>query len=290
MNETILGIDIGATNIHFGAVRGDQIIKDWSLPTSADAPKEQIIAEIIQGVEKFENLNFSGIGVGVPGLVDEEQGIIYDLWNIPSWKEVFLKKHLEAHFQKPVRITNDANTFALGEKYFGKGKPYANMVGICLGSGFGTGIIIDHKLYSGTLSSAGELADIPYLDKTIEDYCSGKFFRNEYRMEGFEVYQLAKQNDAGALAIFREYGMHLGKAIKIIFSVLSPQAVFLGGSISKSYSFFETGLQEQIDLFPFKRVTNKLVIEPSETENISILGAAALIKSENKVSQANLTS
>lgn len=277
MSNKIIGIDIGGTKIHIGLVQDSKVIEELIFPTSANASKDQIITEIIQGIKKVSDSNFSGIGIGVPGLVDEDKGIIYDLWNIPSWNEVHLKKHLEDHFKKPVRITNDANTFALGEKKYGKGKAYKNLVGITLGTGFGTGIIINHELYSGTLSSAGELADIPYLDKTIEDYCSGKFFKAHYGKEGREVYELAQKGNSDALKIFEEYGAHLGNAMRIIINVLSPEAIFFGGSVSKSFSFFENSLKKKIDSFPFKRVTKKLIIAPSETYNVSVLGSAALI-------------
>ena len=128
--------------------------------------------------------------------------------------------------------------------------------------------------------SGEELANIPYLDKTIEDYCSGKFFLTKFGFEGRKLHEMAQEGDADALRIFEEYGTHLGNAIKLIINVLSPEAIFLGGSVSKSFSFFESSLKERIDSFPFKRVTNNLIITPSKTFNISILGSAALIKSE----------
>lgn len=280
MSDKILGIDIGATKMHVGLIQHSTVIKELKFSTLAEASKEKILANLIDRIEELCGSDFSGIGIGVPGLVDEEKGIIYDLTNIPSWKEVHLKEHLENHFGKPVKITNDANVFAMGEKIYGKGKSFKNLVGVTLGTGFGTGIIIDHKLYSGTLSSAGELGNIQYLDRTIEDYCSGKFFLSEYGLGGDEVYDLAREQDEGALEMFNEFGFHLGNALKIIMNVLSPEAIFLGGSISKSFEFFEVPLWKTLDSFPFKRVRDQLIIKPSRTSNISLLGAAALIVSE----------
>ena len=288
MSGKKIGIDIGATKTRIGVVAHSQVIKELVIPTSAGAPKEQIIQEIISGVEKLKENEFEGIGIGVPGLVDEEEGIIYDLWNIPSWKEVHLKRRLENHFGKPVSITNDANTFVLGEKAFGKGQEFRNFVGITLGTGFGTGIIIDHKLYSGTLSSAGELADISYLEGTIEDYCSGKFFQNKCNLPGSKIFELAGQGDQKAIQCFNEYGEHLGNAINLIVKILSPQAVFLGGSVSKSFSFFRNSLEQKTGTFPFKKVMDQLVIAPSEMENISILGAAALVGSREPNSKKKI--
>ena len=277
MGEKIIGVDIGATKMHIGVVRDSKVIEETIFPTNAAAAEDEIINELISQIEKISKNDFSGIGIGVPGLIDEEQGIVYDLWNIPSWKEVHLKKKLEDHFKKPVKITNDANMFALGENKFGKGKPYKNMVGVSMGTGFGTGIIINGSIYSGTLSGAGEMADIPYLDKKIEDYCSGKFFLQQYDIEGSRLYERAKEGDPEALRIFEEFGEHVGESLKLILYMLSPQAIFLGGSVSKSFRYFEKSLKEKIESFPFKRITEKLLIAPATTSNVILLGAANLL-------------
>ena len=212
MSNRIVGVDIGATKTRVGVVQDSQVIREADFPTSSTASKQQILDELSSAIKEVAGNDFYGIGIGVPGLVDETNGIIYDLWNIPSWKEVHLKKDLEAYFKKPVRMTNDANIFVLGESVFGKGAAYRNFIGITLGTGFGTGIVIDGKLYSGTLSSAGELGDIPYLDDNIETYCSGKFFREQHGMSGAEVFRLAEEGDPQALEILREFGKHLGNA------------------------------------------------------------------------------
>ncbi|MDX5481361.1 MAG: ROK family protein [Hymenobacteraceae bacterium] len=278
----ILGIDIGATKVHAGVVQDGRLVKEVRFPTSSQAPKEQVISELIQGITPLVDAEVIGIGVGVPGLVDEEKGIVCDVQNIPSWKEVYLKDALESHFNLPVYITNDANSFAAGEKIFGKAKEFRNLVGITLGTGLGTGIIIDDKLYSGTLSSAGELGGVPYLDKTIEDYCSGKFFSNIWGTSGDELYALAKAGDANALTAFEKYGEHVGNAIKLVLYILSPQAIVLGGSISSCYPLFQKGLQKSLAAFPFRSVTAQLTIEISELDNAAILGAAALFQMKNK--------
>ncbi len=280
MKDTVIGIDIGATKIHIAAVNASSVTKDLVIPTSANASEEQIIREIIEGIEKLANHDFIGIGIGVPGLVDEEKGIVYDLWNIPSWKEVYLKDHLEKHFDKPVKVINDANSFALGERKYGIGSRYKNFVGISLGTGYGTGIIINGELYSGTLSGAGELASIAYLDKTIEDYCSGKFFKQHYGEEGAQLYQKAQNQDLEAIKAFSEFGKHLGESIKLLLYILSPEAIILGGSVSKAFQFFEASLKESLDSFPFKRIIEKVEIAPSNISNASILGPAALFDND----------
>lgn len=276
MDNKIVGVDIGATKTRIGVVRNSQVIEEFDFPTSSKASKNQILNELSAGIEEVAGDDFGGIGIGVPGLIDEENGILFDLLNIPSLKEVRLKEYLEQHFNRPVRITNDANIFAIGEKTFGEGKPFKNMVGVTLGTGFGCGIIANDKLYSGAYSSAGELGNISYLDKTIEDYCSGKFFQ-QYGLTGTAAFERAKNGDNEALLLFEKYGEHLGNALKLILNFLSPQAILLGGSISAAFPFFEGSMHTSMSDFPFQKVREQLVIKPTNTSNIALLGAAALI-------------
>ncbi|WP_051286298.1 ROK family protein [Salinimicrobium terrae] len=276
MNKIVVGVDIGGTKTRIGVIQDARVINEAEFPTSSTASKQQILENLTLEIEKMAGSDFSGIGIGVPGLIDEENGVLFDLLNIPALKEVHLKDHLERHFQKPVRITNDANVFAVGEKMFGEGKPFKNLVGVTLGTGFGCGVIIHNKLYSGAFSSAGEFGNLAYLDKTIEDYCSGKFFQ-QHGMTGSTAFDKAKTGNEVALKLFKEYGEHLGNAIKLIVNVLSPQAILLGGSISEAYPFFEKSMQTTMKSFPFKKVREQLVIQPSNIPNIALLGAAALI-------------
>lgn len=276
--EKIIGIDVGATKIHVGVVQNGEIIEETKFPTSAQAPEQQVIEELIDGIAPFIDSDVLGIGIGVPGLIDPELGIVYDLVNIPSWKKVHLKASLEDRFKIPVAVTNDANTFVLGEKIYGKAQKYKNMIGITLGTGLGAGIIINNDLYAGAYSCAGELGGISYLDETIEDYCSGKFFKNKFGIDGKELISLAEKGDDKALDIFSQYGRHLGNAIKQVMFTLSPEAIFLGGSISLCYPYFKTAMHAQIETFPYKLVTKQLVIETSSLPNAAIYGAAALIQ------------
>lgn len=271
-----LGVDIGGTKVQVGVVQNGELIQEVRFETSASASKEQILAELVHNLVPLVTADVAGIGIGVPGLVDEEEGIVHNVQNIPSWRKVHLKQHLASHFDKPVYLTNDANAFAIGEKMYGQGKPYANLVGLTLGTGLGAGIIINHQLYSGTLSSAGEFGMIPYLDKTIEDYCSGKFFGQRTGRVGAEWHTLAQQGDAEALAVYAEFGRHLGQALYIILYAISPEAIFLGGSVSQGYEFFRDSLYESLGAFPFRQVTDRLVVSPSLIGNAAVLGAAAL--------------
>jgi glucokinase len=277
-NQSIIGVDIGGTKIHIGKVENGQITKELRLPTLAMRTENEIVQDIIKGIEQIIDPNTIGIGIGVPGLVDEEKGIVLDLTNIPSWKETHLKSHMESHFKTMVRVTNDANCFAIGEKTYGRGQKYHNLVCLALGTGVGAGIIVNDKLYTGTLSMAGEFGGINYLQHDYEYYCSGKFFTECYGENAKILYDKAISGNVKAIQIFDEYGEHLGNLIKTILLTYAPEAIILGGSISKTLQVFQKAMTESLQSFPYKRTLDRLVIDVSSNEQIAVLGAAALIR------------
>jgi Transcriptional regulator/sugar kinase len=283
--ESVIGVDIGGTKISVGKIADNKLLEELCFSTDAFRPAGMIIEDISQGISQLMDPYVIGIGIGVPGLVDEAEGIAYDLTNIPSWKEVHLKKQIEKIFGKRVCVSNDANCFALGEKMFGRGWKYNNLVGLTLGTGIGAGIIINGKLYAGRLSIAGEFASIPYKDHNYEFYCSGKFFTEIYGITGQDVYERALSGDLKSIKILDEYGTHLGNLIKTILLAVGPEAIVFGGSGAGSFRFFHKAMMDSINEFPFKRITQDLAIEVSQNAKINLLGAAALIYDQSLMSK-----
>jgi glucokinase len=275
-NKTIIGVDLGGTKVSIGKVQENRIVRHTSTNITTQGDQERILSEIISAVEEVFDQNVAGIGIGVPSVIDVERGIVYNVQNIPSWIEVPLKDILEKHFQRPTYVNNDANCFAVGEKHFGKGRSFKNLVGVTLGTGLGAGIIINNKLYSGPNCGAGEFGSISYKDQIIEYYCSGQFFIEEFGIQGHQVYESAIKGDRKALEIFEEYGTHLGEAIKTIMFAVDPEAIILGGSVCQSFPYFQSAMREKIQTFPYKKSIDRLVIERSEEPYIALLGAAAL--------------
>ena len=275
-NEAIIGVDLGGTKVSIGKVESHRIAKHVSANITTQGNDQQILNEIIEAIDKVFDQSIAGIGIGVPSVVDVEKGIVFNVQNIPSWKEVHVKEILEGRFQRPVYVNNDANCFVVGEKYFGKGKKCRNLVGVTLGTGLGAGIIIDNRLYSGTNCGAGEFGSISYKDRIIEYYCSGQFFENMHGIKGHVVYEKARKGDANSLGIFEEFGTHLGEAVKTILFAVDPEAIILGGSVCQSYPFFEKAMWTKIKTFPYRTTLERLVIETSGQKQIAVLGAAAL--------------
>jgi len=155
-----IGIDVGGTKMHFALIEEEKVIREIRLVTNAQGTQEEVLKEIENGIRELIDDSVEGIGIGVPGLVETKLGIVFNVANIPAWKNVPIKEKLESIFNIPVYIGNDANCFALGEKFCGKGKPFSNVVGLSLGTGVGAGIIVNDKLHIGNHSIAGEFGGI----------------------------------------------------------------------------------------------------------------------------------
>jgi glucokinase len=274
--EAIIGIDLGGTKVGIGRVEDGRIVRHVAAAVSAQGSEQQVLGEVIDAVAQVFDPLVAGIGVGVPSVVDIEQGIVYDVQNIPSWKEVRIKEILERRFGRPVYVNNDANCFAVGEKHFGKGVKFRHLVGLIVGTGLGSGLILNGRLYSGPNCGAGEFGTVPYKESILEHYASGQFFTREYGIKGEEVHALAERGNPEARAIFERFGSHLGDALMIIMLAVDPEAIILGGSVSRDFPFFEKAMRERMKVFPYRKMLERIIIEVSEEPRIAILGAAAL--------------
>src|SRR5436309_1770633 len=193
MMEKVIGIDLGATNIRGAIVQEQDLLNIITQRIHSNGSEEEVLNDVFAVADQLMNNDVKAIGIGVPSVVDVEEGIVYDVQYIPSWKEVHLKKFMEERYHIPVFVNNDANCFALGEYYFGKGQGYHSMIGLTVGTGVGAGIIINKKLYAGRNCGAGEFGTVDYLDTIYEYYCSGSFFNNVYGLDGQFVFEKARQ-------------------------------------------------------------------------------------------------
>lgn len=275
--DTIIGIDLGGTKLATGKVAGVTITAPSHVVLPKGADKDIIINLIISEIRKIFDPSVIGIGVGVPSVVDTQLGIVYDVQNIPSWKEVPLKQILESEFKVKVSVNNDANCFVLGEMLYGTAKGYRNVAGVVVGTGLGVGVIADGRLLEGSNCGAGEVGMIPYQESHYEYYCSGQYFINEFKMRGEEVYKLARKGNSQALMIFNYFGSHFGNALLAIIYAFDPEVIVIGGSIAKSREFYESSAMEKVDGLAFRHTKSKVKILFSEMENAAIYGAAGLI-------------
>ena len=116
MNKTItLGIDLGGTNARAGIVKNDVLVSIESQGVSGNSSSEKVLEELFSLIDHCITDEVKAIGIGVPGLVDMQSGVVFDVLNIPAWKEIPLKKLMEDRYQRPVAINNDSNCFFISK-------------------------------------------------------------------------------------------------------------------------------------------------------------------------------
>lgn len=274
--EAVIGIDLGGTQVRGGLVKAQTVHDIRSARIDPQAEVSAVMQDIFDVTDPLMNEEVKAIGIGVPSVVDTETGIVYDVYNIPSWKEVPLKKWMEDKYRVPVIVNNDANCFVLSEYYYGEDKGHASMIGLTIGTGLGAGVIIHHKLYAGANCGAGEFGLVEYLDKYYEYYACGQFFQNVHGVDGEVVYKRAVSGEPEALRMYEEMGTHLGHAVKTILYTYDTDLIVLGGSVRKAFPYFSESMWRVIRTLAYPRTVEKLRISVSDLDHGGILGAAAL--------------
>ncbi len=272
-----IGIDLGGTNMRVGLTDGATLVNSVIEPCPAKETEEVVLNQLKRQIAQLMSADVTGIGVGVPSVVDSVRGIVYNVANIPSWKEVHLKEQLEKEFGIPVAVNNDANCFALGVWKYGEGKGTRDMVGLTMGTGIGSGIIINGQLYNGVNTGAGEIGSLPFKDADYEFYCSSRFFSHLHGDTGANFGKRAQVGDAEAIAVWNEFGQNVGELIKAVLFTYAPEAIIIGGGIASAFSLFEAPMRASLESFPYPANVAATRIMPSTLPNAAILGAGALI-------------
>lgn len=274
-DEVFVGVDLGATNVRAAAVRGSEPGTVQSAAIDAGGSVEDVMDRMYDVIDEVWSDDVAGIGVGVPSVVDVEEGIVYDVQNIPSMTEVPIKDLLEERFDRPAFVNNDVNCFVLGEYAFGKARGFRHVAGCNIGTGFAAGLLLDGRLYEGPNCGAGEFGMIPYMDSILENYCSGLFFIRQ-GLDAAEQHDAARAGDAEAVELWHEFGGHLGKAMQIVMYTVDPQIIVLGGSIRRAYDLFQETMWEELRRFAYGKTLERLTFELSDLDNAGLLGAARL--------------
>jgi glucokinase len=251
----IIGIDLGGTNLKIALLTPDLKIKTRLVLSTAEFhEKNSLIEAIVSAVKRIMDecrcpgSAILGIGLGLPGPIDADKGLVHFFPNIPGWKEVYLKKILEQKIKLPVFIDNDANLMALAESRLGAARGSRNAVCLTLGTGVGGGIIIDNKLYRGSTYAAGEIGHMPVNEKGPDCNCSGfacleayignkrllqqakAAFRREISLE--ELSGLAVKKNKKAVLIWERMGERLGLVLSGIVNLLNPDCIVIGGGVA----------------------------------------------------------
>ena len=272
-----IAIDLGGTNMRVGLVDGATVVKTIIKPCPAEEAEAVVTNQLKQQIAELMRAEVTGIGVGVPSVVDCHQGIVYNVANIPSWKEVHLKELLENEFGVPVAVNNDANCFALGAWCYGEGQGTSDMVGLTMGTGIGAGIIIGGKLYNGVNTGAGEIGSLPFKDADYEFYCSSRFFSQLHGDTGANFSKRALAGDKQALTVWQKFGENVGELIKAVLFTYAPEAIIIGGGIANAFPLYEKAMRQSLLSFPYPANVAATTIAPSTLANAAMLGASLLV-------------
>ncbi|MBE0643294.1 MAG: ROK family protein [Bacteroidetes bacterium] len=309
-----IGIDIGGSSIKAALTdAGQRIVARTRRPTMAEYERERTISQIDECIGELlahvEARDVEGIGVGVPGAIDLENGVVYYPPNLPGWGEVPLADILSRKWDIPVRLDNDANCAALGEAHFGAGRQREHFVGLTLGTGVGAGIIIGGRIYHGQRGFAGEFGHItinsdgplcncgnhgcveayvgihymmreaiPLLRADMNGLLYQRAIANPESLMPVDLSEAAQQGDTTSRDILRDTGKRLGIAIASAANLLDITTFLIGGGIAAAGDPLFEGIIESAIARVLKVHRDSLTILPAELGNdAGMLGAASLM-------------
>lgn len=250
--KKIIGLDIGASKTTAVAVGEKGPSKEKTITTAKNLAGFKIglknLAKFISEGKKIKRL-----GIGFAGMADKRGKIVY----CPNMKFAAgfnLKRFFSALGAEKIKIENDANCFALAESRLGQGKNLKNFIGITLGTGIGSGLILRGNLYAGARGSAGEVGHMMAGERqTYENL--------------FKKYRGSKK--------YRPMGKLLGRMFADIYNLLDVQAIILGGSVAKSVSeFLPDAVKEARARILNRQIKPKILV--SKLKNAAAVGAALL--------------
>ncbi len=279
-----VGIDVGATKIIFLLLANNKIIKKKKIST----PRTK--ADFLAVVKENLGKEVSGVGIGVPALLNLKRKLVLNSPNLPYLNNCPLTQVVKGFLPQktPVAMDNDANCFALAEACLGAGQNVKVVCGITLGSGIGAGIVLNRKIYHGAHGSGGEVGHMSIKFDgyqcscgsfgCFEEYASEKFFQRR-KISSRELEVKARAGNKKALQLFIDYGRYLGIGLANIVNVLDPEIIVLGGGTSKTSKFFMRSAQKECARRVISPLAKKYVrIKKAKLgESSGAVGAALLL-------------
>ena len=277
-----IGVDIGGTNIKAGIVDGaGNIICESSIPTGADRPQDIVLQDILSAIKnliedsKLDSKEIKAVGLGSPGAIDTENGIVIRNYNL-GWKDFHICEKISAALKIPAKLANDADAAALGEVVAGSAKGASSALIITLGTGVGSGVVINEKIFPGEFghmviayngrqctcgrkgcfeaySSATGLINMT--KEAIERNPNGilaDVAKSEGEVSGVTVFNAADKGDKEAEKVIDEYLEYLACGLANLINGLLPEVVSLGGGIAKQGERLLAPLRVKVEREVFK--------------------------------------
>jgi len=318
MKDVVIGIDIGGTFTKFGIIdRTGNVLVEGSVPTDQTDDINVYLAGLNGAIDKVvlelgDSVSIKGVGIGAPN-GNYKSGCIEFAANL-KWahgKVVRLVALLQDHFKLPVAVTNDANAAAIGEMIYGGAKETKDFVLLTLGTGLGSGMVVNGELVYGHDGFAGEIGHVRVKDNgrlcgcgrrgCLETYVSAPGIKrtvfellaeyngnSELSRYSFDqltseiIYHAATRGDKIALEAFKITGELLGIKLADTVAHTAPEKIFLFGGLAKSGDYILNPTRESFENNLLKIWQGKIPIELSQLAegNVAILGASALIWQE----------
>lgn len=266
MSKYCFGIDIGGTTVKCGLFDTEgNVLDKWEIKTRTEDNGKYIIPDVAAAIEGeiakegIDKADITGVGVGVPGPVDEN-GVVPTAVNL-HWGRVELAADMTRILGITTKVGNDANVAALGEMWKGGGEGYKNLVMVTLGTGVGGGIILGEKILSGSHGAGGEIGHMP-VEAPVDKPCNcgntgcleqvasatGIVYLANKKLEASDAPSVLRGNSVSAKSVFdavkagdplacevaEEFGKYLGTALASIAAVVDPQVIVIGGGVSKA--------------------------------------------------------
>ncbi len=317
MKKYRIGVDVGGTNVKIALVDLDgKIAYSNTVPTRAEMGYEAGVNNIKQAIKDImqesnqSNKTIEAIGFGLPGQIDYKEGMVKNLPNIPGWVNIPLAKIIEDEFSIPTRLDNDVRCAALGELNFGAGKGCENLICITVGTGIGSGIILNGKLVRGAANAAGEIGHIkmemnggplcgcgdygcfeayasgPAIVTMAKEYISGgksakyKEMAADGIITPYIVAQAALQGDTVSIQIFKQMGRIIGTGLASVVNLLNPEKIIIGGGVADAGEILLEPIRRTIQDRAMPIQANSLKVVPAQLANAAgVIGASLLINS-----------
>jgi len=272
MGDFAIGVDLGGTNLRAAAVsREGTMLRKIAGATPVSAGRDAVIADIVRSIQalrdELSGERLAGVGVGIPGYILMEKGIVSGAPNLPGFENYPVRDEIEKGIGARVILENDANAAALGEHWMGEkqriggqqtgtGQGVQDLVMLTLGTGIGGGIILGGRVLRGHLGMAGEIGHITVVPNgypcgcgnngCAEKYASAtavsamaKLLNLGHDLSAEQVYRLALDGNERAQAIFESVGVALGTVLADLINIFDAPLYLLGGGLTGAWELFE---------------------------------------------------
>lgn len=299
MSEYAIGVDLGGTNLRAAAVDEHGTMLDKIAgSTHLKAGRDAVIADMVQSIEtlraRLGEHRLAGVGVGVPGFILIDKGVIVGSNNMPEFDHYPVRDDIERRLGAKVILENDANAAALGEKWMGAGRDVDDLVLLTLGTGIGGGIIIGGRVLHGSVGMAGELGHLTISPNgnpcgcgntgCVEKHASATAISAMARLIGLgpeltseDVFKLAAAGDEKAQAIFRSMGQALGVALANLVNIFNFPLYLLSGGPLPAWDFFAPAMRAEVERRSFTYRNSPTRIEKATLGNEAGLYGAAYL-------------